>query len=174
MLVSTHWPTDGVYLICVLILAGIVCQTVSQSHQTLRKAFVDGVAPSRCSNRVWAQHYKTHTQKQADTYKDALISLRCETPVRANQCSIWHQIIIHSAAGADWGTSSNTAGFKKLYNKRQKSSALSLYTHRLRVYQQFFSIIIEDFIIITIFNQQKKKQDENQVSHCCSISINVV
>lgn len=45
----------------VLVLAGVVCQAVSQRHQTLRKAFVDGVTPSRRGNRVWAQHCETHT-----------------------------------------------------------------------------------------------------------------
>lgn len=36
---------DGVYLLCVLIFLGTVGQAVSQSHQTLSEALIDGVTP---------------------------------------------------------------------------------------------------------------------------------
>lgn len=53
-----HWPADGVYLVCVFVLAGAVRQAVAQSHQTLSETLIDGVTPSgwRCGNRARAQH----------------------------------------------------------------------------------------------------------------------
>ncbi len=54
MCVNTHWPADGVDLVCVFVLPSAVCQTVAQSHQTLSKAFIDGVTPPGCSNRARA------------------------------------------------------------------------------------------------------------------------
>lgn len=53
----------------VLVLAGVVRQTVAQRHETLGETFVDGVTPSGYSNRARAQHWKTHTTTHTHTEK---------------------------------------------------------------------------------------------------------
>lgn len=110
MCVTTRWPADGVYLMCVLILVGAVCQTVSQSHQTLSKTLVDGVTPSRCSNRAWGQHWKTHTHTEKLNWKlNTLCNIKWEIRVSMHYLtiSVVLCLLMAAAVGPDWDETSS-------------------------------------------------------------------
>lgn len=60
----------------VLLFAGAVRQTVSESHQTLSEALVDGVTPSSRSCRTGTQHWGGGggaDRHQSETHRDPMI-----------------------------------------------------------------------------------------------------
>lgn len=158
MCVTTGSPADGVYLMCVLILAGAVCQTVSQSHQTLSKPLVDGVTPSHCSNRARGQHWKTHTHTHRESWTESWT--HCVTLSERSISVSMHYLTINvvlcllmaAAVGPDWDETSS-----QLTTLLSKQVFVSMMDREVRYYQSYTQSI-------NTFRKESIQEQEGRMS----------